>query len=421
MTNQRINDVDTITTISGTDRILVNTDVVNNVLEQIEKDDFVADIVSTDTNNLIEIGTDNKLFSELPSEAIFGDTIYGGTIVTDLNTINKNGFYTCYGTATGVPSSSYSWFVIHQNSNAGTASATQRAVAYNSTPIIYERVKTSSTWGAWTLQGSGSGGGVVEFDNKGTVTTNITLAENKITTGHWSGTNTITLPTVTDTTKQVVCILDFTTATSGQPTITNTNLKWSDKNGGKAPTAYSIVSGVRNLLVFKSIWISSALYWEVEYTICGGVETTFVQPTLSANGTLGGSSFAVAASSEYSGREAYKGVDGNPSTRFGANNILPSHYIWYNPNALKVTNIAITNPADAGNYISGYTLYGSNDNLVYTIIASGTNTVSTANTLWNLSANSNNTFYKYHKLYWTGNDTYVGFAQATLGATYIAT
>ena len=39
-----------------------------------------------------------------------------------------------------------------------------------------------------------AGGGVVVFDNKGTVATNITLAENKITTGYWSGSNTITLP-----------------------------------------------------------------------------------------------------------------------------------------------------------------------------------------------------------------------------------
>src|SRR5574344_2926375 len=131
------------------------------------------------------------------NKGIFGDTQYGGTITSDFNTITKNGYYTGYGTATGAPNSSYSWFVLHQNSNAGTVSATQRAVAYNSIPIIYERVKTSSTWGAWVLQGSGSGGGVIEFDNKGTVTTNITLVENKITTGYWSDTNTITLQTVT--------------------------------------------------------------------------------------------------------------------------------------------------------------------------------------------------------------------------------
>src|SRR5574344_408608 len=84
------------------------------------------------------------------NKGIFGDTQYGGTITSDFNTITKNGYYTGYGTATGAPNTSYSWFVHHQNSNAGTTSATKRAVAYKTgEPIITERVKQSSTWGNW--------------------------------------------------------------------------------------------------------------------------------------------------------------------------------------------------------------------------------------------------------------------------------
>ena len=84
------------------------------------------------------------------NKGIFGDTQYGGTISSNFNTITKNGYYTGYGTATGAPNTSYSWFVHHQNSNAGTVSATQRAVAYKTgEPIIMERVKQSSTWGNW--------------------------------------------------------------------------------------------------------------------------------------------------------------------------------------------------------------------------------------------------------------------------------
>ena len=84
---------------------------------------------------------------------ISGSTEYGGTILTNINTINKGGFYTCYGTATGVPDTGYSWFIIHQNSNAGTVSATQIAIAYNAgEPIIYERVKMASTWGNWYIR-----------------------------------------------------------------------------------------------------------------------------------------------------------------------------------------------------------------------------------------------------------------------------
>ena len=84
---------------------------------------------------------------------IGGNTIYGGTIVDNLDTINKSGFYTCYSTATGVPSSDYSWFILHENSNAGTVSAKQTATAYLKAAIIeYVRVKTISSWGPWKNQ-----------------------------------------------------------------------------------------------------------------------------------------------------------------------------------------------------------------------------------------------------------------------------
>jgi hypothetical protein len=74
---------------------------------------------------------------------------FGGKVITNANTITRNGFYTAFGTATGVPNSSYSWFITHQNSNAGTASAYQRAIAYSTDLIIYERTKVSGTWGNW--------------------------------------------------------------------------------------------------------------------------------------------------------------------------------------------------------------------------------------------------------------------------------
>jgi hypothetical protein len=84
---------------------------------------------------------------------IYGDNAYGSTLATDLNAIAKSGFYTCYGAATGAPSTAYSWFVLHQNSAVGVASEYQRAVAFNSVLTVYERVKISSVWGAWKLAG----------------------------------------------------------------------------------------------------------------------------------------------------------------------------------------------------------------------------------------------------------------------------
>ena len=81
----------------------------------------------------------------------YGTSVYGGSLVTDTNSVNRNGFYSCLGTATSVPNVNYSWNFIHMNSNQGTTSAYQRWVAVNSTPIIYERLKTNSTWGAFTI------------------------------------------------------------------------------------------------------------------------------------------------------------------------------------------------------------------------------------------------------------------------------
>lgn len=77
-------------------------------------------------------------------------TTYGGIAISeDFDSITYGGLYTGYGTATGAPNSSYSWFLFHQNSNAGTISASQIAIAYSSTtPLIYSRIKMT-TWGSW--------------------------------------------------------------------------------------------------------------------------------------------------------------------------------------------------------------------------------------------------------------------------------
>ncbi|HNX82381.1 MAG TPA: pyocin knob domain-containing protein [Candidatus Omnitrophota bacterium] len=88
------------------------------------------------------------------ARTIFGDNAYGSTLVTNLGAITKSGFYTCLGTATDVPDTNFSWFVIHQNSALGVASMYQRAVAFSTSIIVYERTKISSTWGAWRETGA---------------------------------------------------------------------------------------------------------------------------------------------------------------------------------------------------------------------------------------------------------------------------
>ena len=96
-------------------------------------------------------GIDEDL-ATVETNGIIGTSQYGGTLVTNVNTINKDGFYTAYGDATGVPSTGYSWWITHENSQVGTASATQTAKAFISgEPTEYIRNKISSTWGAWFL------------------------------------------------------------------------------------------------------------------------------------------------------------------------------------------------------------------------------------------------------------------------------
>lgn len=286
-------------------------------------------------------------------------------------------------------------------------------------------------------------GGVCKFNSLGSASAaSMTLTPNYITTADFVATTTttsnstttttsttgtaITLPTVTDTTKQVTCILDFTTNNAGYPTISNTNIKWSNKNSGQAPSAYSVLAGVKNVLTFKSIFINGTLYWEAEYTSYGAVEKTFIQPTLSTNGVLGGNNFAVYASSELnSSTAAYKGADNNSTTNFTWNSTAVGNtYTWYNPSALNVSSIDITNVynANMGDSVTGYTIFGSNDNSSWTTLFSGTNNSTSNLASWSIIIPLNNrNFYKYYKLYVSSQIAYGGFSQATLNATYVAT
>lgn len=129
---------------------------------------------TADTNFVHKSGDEtisgNKTFTEnvIAPNLVGGNTAYGGTIVDNLNNITKNGFYTCYGTAIGAPNTSFSWFVIHQNSNAGTTSATQRCTAYGDNSIVYERKKVDGVWKDFVLQVSRSefDGAITDLDSQ---------------------------------------------------------------------------------------------------------------------------------------------------------------------------------------------------------------------------------------------------------------
>lgn len=133
-------------------------------------------------------------------------------------------------------------------------------------------------------------------------------------------------------------------------------------------------------------------------------ETTWSRPNLSANGTLGGTSFAVEASSEGSTAHAawyaFDGTSNSDSNRWGSKQGISAantgaYLIFYNPTAIKVSKLEWYNyTTQYTHYPKTLTLYGSNSNGSWTQIAEGSGS---AQPIATLNANST-TFYKYHKL-----------------------
>lgn len=163
------------------------------------------------------------------------------------------------------------------------------------------------------------------------------------------------------------------------------------------------------------------------YSTITPVVHNFTQPTLSANGTLGGDSFAVYASNNHENYPIWQAFDGNSSTNWLTDSALSSQFpvsvILYNPVAIKVTNIALTNRTSYATYATAGNVYGSNDNSTYTLISSFTNTsATTAGATWNIDLSSNSEHYKYYKIEFTSatfsNSGNFGLAEVNITATY---
>ena len=211
MANEKISELDPVTSLEDTDLVPV-----------------VTDLDTTPKSNKIT-------WENLKSFLIGGDTSYGGTVITNLNTITKTGFYTCYGMATGVPNEDYSWFVLHQNSNVGTVSATQRAIAYLAgNPLIYERVKIGSAWGAWYGPSKSVQQYCVEWETSLTVKDgvgyieileecngmNLISARARVGTAGVTGNTTFDIYNVTDSTTMLSAAITIaTTESSGTGTV----------------------------------------------------------------------------------------------------------------------------------------------------------------------------------------------------------
>ena len=132
----------------------------------------------------------------------------------------------------------------------------------------------------------------------------------------------------------------------------------------------------------------------------------WTQPVLTANGTLGGDSFAVDASSYYSGSPempAWKAMDGTGSSSAYSrwqSTANPSWYVFYNPVPLKITNIQVMNGSSGGDsyVLATGSVEVSNDGTNWTLLKNITNSNGTAYSSWDINLSDNTGFYKYYRI-----------------------
>lgn len=130
--------------------------------------------------------------------------------------------------------------------------------------------------------------------------------------------------------------------------------------------------------------------------------TDFTTPTLTANGSLGGSAFAVYSSNVHSSTYDAFNVFSLGESQFYSSDANPSsgtiYFTIYNPVALKVSQIAFTNVP------SGFTssspkeieIQGSDDNSTWTTLTSYTNTNNTVGSTWTVDISGG--YYKYYRI-----------------------
>lgn len=148
-------------------------------------------------------------------------------------------------------------------------------------------------------------------------------------------------------------------------------------------------------------------------------QTAWTQPTLTANGTVGGDSFACACGNKYiASYDAWKAFDGSLTNLWRtAGTQVPMSDRWlefYNPDALVVTNIKIRNGKGNNNYpIVDYEFQYSDDGTTWLVAVSGTNTELTAEAEWNFNVNAG--AHKYWRI-WAKKESAVGISEMTITA-----
>lgn len=134
-------------------------------------------------------------------------------------------------------------------------------------------------------------------------------------------------------------------------------------------------------------------------------DVNWTQPVLTANGTMGGSSFACTQSDYYTesdGRkqEAWRMFSSSNAEEWQINDVSTSKTYWaswYNPKPLKISKLQVVNSKDAQFSPTKLVLEGSNDNSSWTTLGTTNNSNVTANSTWDATISSTG-WYKYYRI-----------------------
>ena len=126
------------------------------------------------------------------------------------------------------------------------------------------------------------------------------------------------------------------------------------------------------------------------------VYSDWIQPVLTANGTMGGDSFAVNAKSQRSRLPAYSAINDNGEwVGSESSTSTSSWYKIYNPKPLKITQVTWINNSATWYNLTGGTFEGSNDDSNWTVLGQ-IDSVNTANALKTITI-SNPDAYLYYR------------------------
>ena len=148
--------------------------------------------------------------------------------------------------------------------------------------------------------------------------------------------------------------------------------------------------------------------------------SNWTQPTLTANGTMGGDSFTINATSSSSTYPPYYGYNKQTSSWITQTALGTAYSMFYNPNSLNVTSLTVTNP---NGHSSAYpitegTIMASDDNDTWVELTKFTNSVLNNGQTWNIDLSSNKNYYHYYKLIITkGYGDWWGFDELAITAT----